>query len=154
MTSVPHRQESSRRRASICIGAFTLAQAGLLDGRRATTHWLYGRELQSRFPKIKVEVDRIFIADGPVWTSAGMTAGIDLALGLIERDLGQQAAQRTARVLVVHHRRAGGQSQHSAMLQLDAIFYRDLIALAFATQDLREPLTVELLADAARLSPR
>ena len=75
---------SARRVASICIGAFTLAQAGLLDGRRATTHWLYGRELQSRFPKINVEVDRIFIADGPVWTSAGMTAGIDLALGLLK----------------------------------------------------------------------
>jgi transcriptional regulator GlxA family with amidase domain len=83
-----------------------------------------------------------------------MTAGIDLALGLIERDLGQQAAQRTARVLVVHHRRAGGQSQHSAMLQLDAKSDRVQIALAFAKQNLREPLTVELLADAARLSPR
>ena len=100
------------------------------------------------------EMDRIFIADGPVWTSAGMTAGIDLALGLIERDLGQQAAQRTAKVLVVHHRRAGGQSQHSAMLQLDAKSDRVQIALAFAKQNLREPLTVELLADAARLSPR
>ena len=84
---------SARRVASICIGAFTLAQAGLLDGRRATTHWLYGRELQSRFPKINVEVDRIFIADGPVWTSAGMTAGIDLALGLLERDVGPEAAR-------------------------------------------------------------
>src|SRR5258707_12507442 len=73
---------SARRIASICIGAFTLAQAGLLDGRRATTHWLYSRELQSRFPKIKVEVDRIFIADGPVWTAAGMTAGIEFALSL------------------------------------------------------------------------
>src|SRR5258707_853351 len=99
---------SARRIASICIGAFTLAQAGLLDGRRATTHWLYSRELQSRFPKIKVEVDRIFIADGPVWTSAGMTAGIDLALGLVERDVGPEAARVVARALVVHHRRAGG----------------------------------------------
>jgi transcriptional regulator GlxA family with amidase domain len=99
-------------------------------------------------------MDRIVIADGPVWTSAGMTAGIDLALGLIERDLGQQAAQHTARVLVVHHRRAGGQSQHSAMLQLDAKSDRVQIALAFAKQNLRQPLTVELLADAARLSPR
>ena len=80
--------------------------------------------------------------------------GIDLALGLIERDLGKQAAQRTARVLVVHHRRAGGQSQHSAMLQLDAKSDRVQIALAFAKQNLREPLTVELLAEAARLSPR
>jgi transcriptional regulator GlxA family with amidase domain len=99
-------------------------------------------------------MDRIFIADGPVWTSAGMMAGTDLALGLIERDLGQQAAQRTARALVVHHRRAGGQSQHSAMLQLDAKSDRIQTSLAFAKQNLREPLTVEALADAARLSPR
>jgi transcriptional regulator GlxA family with amidase domain len=145
---------TTRRVASICIAAFTLAEAGILDGRRATTHWSYAEELGKRFPKITVEMDRIFIADGPVWTSAGMTAGIDLALGLIERDLGQQAAQRTARVLVIHHRRAGGQSQHSAMLQLDAKSDRVQIALAFAKQNLREQLTVELLADAARLSPR
>ena len=137
---------TTRRITSICIAAFTLAEAGILDGRRATTHWSHAEELGRRFPKITVEMDRIFIADGPVWTSAGMTAGIDLALGLIERDLGQQAAQRTARVLVVHHRRAGGQSQHSAMLQLDAKSDRVQIALAFAKQNLREPLTVELLA--------
>ena len=92
---------TTRRITSICIAAFTLAEAGILDGRRATTHWSYAEELARRFPKINVEMDRIFIADGPVWTSAGMTAGIDPALGLIERDLGQQAAQRTARVLVI-----------------------------------------------------
>ena len=130
----------------ICIAAFTLAEAGILDGRRATTHWSYAEELGRRFPKITVEMDRIFIADGPVWTSAGMTAGIDLALGLIERDLGKQAAHRHREVLVVHHRRAGGQSQHSAMLQLDAKSDRVQIALAFAKQNLREPLTVEQLA--------
>ena len=141
---------TTRRITSVCIAAFTLAEAGILDGRRATTHWLRAEELGRRFPKITVEMDRIFIADGPVWTSAG----IDLALGLIERDLGQPAAQRTARLFVVHHRRAGGQSQHSAMLQLDAKSDRVQIALAFAKQNLREPLTVELLADAARLSPR
>ena len=145
---------TTRRITSICIAAFTLAEAGILDGRRATTHWSYAEELGRRFPKIIVEMDRIFIADGPAWTSAGMTAGIDLELGLIERDLGQRATQRTAKVLVVHHRRAGGQSQHSAMLQLDAKSDRVQIALAFAKQNLREPLTVELLADAARLSPR
>ena len=145
---------TTRRVASICIGAFTLAEAGILDGRRATTHWSYAHELGKRFPKITVEMDRIFVADGPVWTSAGMTAGIDLALGLVERDLGEQATQRTAKVLVVHHRRAGGQSQHSAMLQLHAKSDRVQIALAYAKQNLREPLTVELLADAARLSPR
>ena len=145
---------TTRRVASICIAAFTLAEAGILDGRRATTHWSYAQELGKRFPKITVEMDRIFIADGPVWTSAGMTAGIDLALGLVERDLGEQVTQRAAKVLVVHHRRAGGQSQHSAMLELHAKSDRVQTALAYAKQNLREPLTIELLADAARLSPR
>ena len=145
---------STRRIASICVGAFTLAQAGLLDGRRATTHWLYGRELQSRFPKVKVEVDRIFIADGPIWTSAGMTAGIDLALGLVEKDAGPDAARVVAKALVVHHRRAGGQSQHSALLEMDAKSDRVQEALGFARRNLHEPLSVERLAQAAGLSPR
>jgi transcriptional regulator GlxA family with amidase domain len=92
-----------RRVASICIGAFILAEAGVLDGRRATTHWAFAQELERRFPKVRVEMDRIFIADGPVWTSAGMTAGIDMALGLVERDLGSDIARATARMMVVHH---------------------------------------------------
>ena len=149
-----HAVGSTRRIASICIGAFTLAETGLLDGRRATTHWLLARELQSRFPKIKVEVDRIFIADGPIWTSAGMTAGIDLALGLVERDIGAEAARLVGKMLVVHHRRAGGQSQHSALLELDAKSDRVQNALIFARRNLHEPLSVERLADAACLSPR
>jgi transcriptional regulator GlxA family with amidase domain len=98
----------SRRLASTCTGAFILAEAGLLDGRRATTHWHRARELQARFPKVKVEEDRIFIIDGPVWTSAGMTAGIDLALAMIEKDFGADVARTVARQLVVYHRRAGG----------------------------------------------
>ena len=145
---------TTRRIASICIGAFALAEAGLLDGRRATTHWAYAQELQQRFPKVRVEMDRIFVADGPIWTSAGMTAGIDLALGLIERDMGQDVARATARTMVVHHRRAGGQSQHSAMLELDAKSDRVQTALAYARKNLREPLSVEKLAEAACLSPR
>jgi transcriptional regulator GlxA family with amidase domain len=145
---------SARRIASICLGAFSLAEAGLLDGRRATTHWARAQELQQRFPKIRVEMDRIFIADGPVWTSAGMAAGIDLALGLIERDMGQDIAQATARTMVVYHRRAGGQSQHSAMLELDAKSDRVQMALAYARQNLRQPLTLGKLAEAACLSPR
>lgn len=143
---------STRRIASICLGAFTLAEAGLLDGRRATTHWACAQELQQRFPKIRVEMDRIFIADGPIWTSAGMAAGIDLALGLIERDLGQDIARATARTMVVYHRRAGGQSQHSAMLELDAKSDRVQMALAYARQNLREPLTLGKLAEAASQS--
>src|SRR5712664_1885995 len=145
---------SARRIASICIGAFTLAQAGLLDGRRATTHWLFGKELQSRFPKVSVEVDRIFIADGQVWTSAGMTAGLDMALGLVERDVGPEKTRDAARTLVLHHRRAGGQSQHSALLDLDAKSDRVQSALQFARRNLGKPLSVEELANAACLSPR
>src|SRR6266404_2548775 len=101
--------ERSRRVASTCTGAFVLAEAGLLDGRRATTHWPRARDLQARFPKVKVEEDRIFIIDGPVWTSAGMTAGIDLALAMIEKDLGADVARSVAKKLVMHQRRAGGQ---------------------------------------------
>src|SRR5882672_516734 len=103
----------SRRVASICTGAFILGEAGLLDGRRATTHWYYARELQRRFPEVKVEEDRIFIIDAPVWTSAGATAGLDLALAMVEKDLGTEVARSVAKKLVMHHRRAGGQSQHS-----------------------------------------
>ena len=94
------REDSSRRlRQPRSYGAFLLAEAGLLDGRRATTHWDRAGELQARYANVRVEEDRIFIADGPVWTSAGMTAGIDLALALIEEDLGLEAARIVARRL-------------------------------------------------------
>jgi transcriptional regulator GlxA family with amidase domain len=143
-----------RRVAATCTGAFILAEAGLLDGRRATTHWNRARELQARFPKVKVEEDRIFIIDGPVWTSAGMTAGIDLALAMIEKDLGADVARAVARKLVVYHRRAGGQSQFSALLELEPKSDRIQSALAYAKRNLDTPLTVGQLAEAAHLSPR
>jgi transcriptional regulator GlxA family with amidase domain len=143
-----------RRIASTCVGAFVLAEAGLLDGRRATTHWNRARELQSRFPKVKVEEDRIFIIDGPVWTSAGMTAGIDLALAMVEKDLGADVARAVARKLVVYHRRAGGQSQFSALLELEPTSDRIQSALTYAKRNLNTPLTVGQLAEAAHLSPR
>jgi len=144
----------TRRIASICIGAFILGEAGLLDGRRATTHWLFANELQRRYPKATVEVDRIFIADGQIWTSAGMTAGLDLALSLVERDIGAEKAREAAKVLVVHHRRAGGQSQRSTLLDLDAKSDRVQKALEYARGHLQSPLSVERLAEAACLSPR
>ncbi len=144
----------SRRVAATCTGAFVLAEAGLLDGRRATTHWDRARELQARFPKVQVEEDRIFIVDGPVWTSAGMTAGIDLALAMIEKDLGADVARAVARKLVVYHRRAGGQSQFSALLELEPKSDRIQSALAYAKRNLDKPLTVGQLAEAAHLSPR
>jgi len=146
--------QRSRRIASTCTGAFVLAEAGLLDGRRATTHWHRARELQIRFPKLKVEEDRIFIVDGQVWTSAGMTAGIDLALAMIEKDSGADVARAVARKLVVYHRRAGGQSQFSALLELEPKSDRIQRALEYAKRNLDRPLTVRQLAEAAHLSPR
>ncbi|HEY5103203.1 MAG TPA: AraC family transcriptional regulator, partial [Steroidobacteraceae bacterium] len=131
---------ASRRVAGICTGAFVLAEAGILDDRRVTTHWAFARELQGRFPKVKVEEDRIFVIDGPVWTSAGMTAGIDLALAMVEKDLGIELARRVARKLVVYHRRAGGQSQFSALLALEPKSDRIQSALTYAKRNLQKPL--------------
>jgi transcriptional regulator GlxA family with amidase domain len=145
---------SVRRIASICTGAFILAEAGLLDNRRATTHWLYANELKRRFPAITVEEDRIFIADGPIWTSAGMSAAIDLALSMVERDLGAEVSRSVARKLVLYHRRSGGQSQHSALLELQPKSDRIQAALDYAHRNLKNPLSVDELADAAHLSPR
>lgn len=107
----------SERVVSICTGAFLLAAAGLLDGRRATTHWRYAADLARRFPTVKVEPDAIYLQDGNVWTSAGVSAGMDLALALVEADHGQALALDTARALVVYLKRPGGQSQFSLPLQ-------------------------------------
>jgi len=144
----------SRRVASICTGAFVLAEAGILDGRRATTHWLYTRELQARYPKVHVEEDRIFTHDGRVWTSAGMTAGIDLSLALVEDDLGLDVARQVAKGLVVYHRRGGAQMQESALLSMAAKSDRIQTALSYARENLRSDLSVEDLAAAAHLSVR
>lgn len=144
----------SRRVASICTGAFILAEAGVLDGRRATTHWLHARDLQTRFPLVKMEEDRIFIVDGKFWTSAGMTAGIDLALAMVEKDLGAELTRSIAQKLVLYHRRAGGQSQHSVLLELEPKSDSVQTALAYAKKNLAKDLSVEQLAKAAHLSPR
>lgn len=144
----------ARRTASVCSGALLLAHAGLLDGRRATTHWRRAPSFQKRFPAIKVDPDAIFIKDGPVWSSAGITAGIDLALALIEEDLGRDVAAAAARELVVYHRRPGGQSQFSALLDLAPAGDPSARALAYAREHLAEPLSVEQLAEVVALSPR
>lgn len=143
-----------RRIAAICTGAFVLAEAGLLDGRRATTHWAHARELQWRTSRATIDEDRIFINDGPIWTSAGMTAGIDLALALVENDLGAETAKSVARKLVLYHRRGGGQSQFSSLLELAPKSDRIQSALAYAREHMHTPLSVPQLADAAHLSPR
>lgn len=149
-----HALEVSRRVAAPCTGAFILAESGLLDGRRATTHWVFARQLRERFPEVRVEEDRIFIVDGSVWTSAGMTASIDLALAMIEKDHGEDVARQVARKLVVYHRRAGGQSQFSALLELDPKSDRIQKSVNYAKANLRNVLSVDELADAAGLSAR
>lgn len=144
----------SRRVAGVCTGAFLLAEAGLLDGKSVTTHWAHARSLQERFPNIHVDDDRIFIQDGSIWTSAGMSSAIDLTLALIEDDHGADLSRSIARKLVVYHRRPGGQSQFSALLELEPRSDRVRRALVYAKEHLRNPLTVEELAEAASLSPR
>ncbi|MDQ7770720.1 helix-turn-helix domain-containing protein, partial [Serratia nevei] len=144
----------ARRIASVCTGAFILAACGLLDGKRATTHWYHAARLQQSYPRIRVDSNRIFIRDGDIWTSAGISAGIDLALALIEDDLGATLAAAVARQLVVYHRRPGGQSQYSLLLALNPSSDRMRAALSFAREHLHLPLSVADLADAACLSER
>jgi transcriptional regulator GlxA family with amidase domain len=144
----------ARRIASVCSGAFVLAAAGVLDGKRATTHWARAAELARAYPQVRVEPDRIFIRDGTVWTSAGITAGIDLALALIAEDVGEPVAKSAARQLVVYYRRPGGQSQFSALVEADRSDNRFSTVLAWAREHVDEPLPVERLADRAAMSPR
>ncbi|MBS0416203.1 MAG: GlxA family transcriptional regulator [Proteobacteria bacterium] len=145
---------ASRRIASICTGAFILAAGGLLNGRRATTHWAGARTLQRKYPAVRVEEDRIFINDGNVWTSAGMTACIDLSLAMVEADLGFEVSKAVAQKMVVYHRRTGGQSQFSAMLPLESKSDRIQLALDYAKRNLRKSLSVGELAEVANLSSR
>lgn len=144
----------SRRIVALCVGAFVLAEAGLLEGRRATTHWLHAPAFKERYPHIRLDEDRLFVADGDVWTGAGMSAGIDLALALIENDFGVDLARRVARKLVIYQRRGSEQSQLSALLELDPKSDRIQLALAYARENLTDNLSVEALAAVARLSPR
>lgn len=147
-------EAATRRLGSICTGAYALGHAGLLDGRRATTHWYRARDFQRAFPKVKLEQDRIFINDGKVWTSAGMSACLDLALAFVEQDLGGEVARSVARQLVVYHRRAGGQSQFSVMLEIQPSTDRIRAALAYARENLKRDLSVDDLAHAANLGTR
>jgi len=144
----------ARRTASVCMGAFLLAASGLLDGRRATTHWRYAPRLQALFPSIRVDGDRIFFREAGVWTSAGMTAGIDMTLAMIEEDLGREISRQVARLMVVYYRRPGGQLQHSSLLDLDPTQDRIRRVLTFAREHLTETLSVERLADVAHMSLR
>ena len=142
------------RVASVCSGAYMLAEFGLLDGRRATTHWRRTRQFLARFPKVKWEPDQIFVRDGDLWSSAGITAGIDLALAMATEDYGEEIVRQTARQLVLYHRRSGGQSQFSSLLELKAPSGRFGALLTWAREHLDAPLTVEDLAEQAGMSSR
>jgi transcriptional regulator GlxA family with amidase domain len=145
----------TRRVGSVCTGAMLLARAGLLDGRRATTHWNWCQTLIKRAPRTHVDADPIFVRDENVYTSAGVTAGMDLALALVEEDHGSRLALQVARNLVLYLRRPGGQSQFSAALSLQLTDRKPLRELeAWVLDNLHKPVTVPLLAQRVAMSPR
>jgi transcriptional regulator GlxA family with amidase domain len=151
---IRRRAAVARRVASVCTGAFVLATAGLLDGRRAVTHWRRCAEFARLFPAVHLEPDPIFVRDGNIWTSAGVTAGIDLALALVETDLGRQIALAVARQLVVFLKRPGGQAQFSETLALQHGDARFEHLHAWIADHLRADLSVAALADAVSMSER
>jgi len=151
---VRDRAVQARRVASVCTGAFILAATGLLDGRRAVTHWNYCAELARRHPRIAVDPDPIFIQEGQIFTSAGVTSGIDLALTLVEQDLGREIALEVARELVVFLKRPGGQNQFSAALDLQSSDDRFASLHQWILTNLREPLSLRDLARKAGMSER
>jgi transcriptional regulator GlxA family with amidase domain len=146
---------SARRTASVCTGAFLLAAAGVLDGRRATTHWASAAELAARYPKVNVDPEPIFTRDGSIWTSAGVTAGMDLALALVEEDLDREAALTIARHLVLFLRRPGNQSQFSVTLSAQQPAREPLREVQrHVIEHPADDLSVEALAESAHMSPR
>jgi transcriptional regulator GlxA family with amidase domain len=151
---VRERSRQASRIASICTGAFLLAASGVLDGRRAATHWQHCAELARRFPAVHVESDPIFVRDGSVWTSAGVTAGIDLALALVEEDLGRTVALSVARYLVVFLKRPGGQAQFSEALSLQAAEDKFGSLHGWISKHLAEDLSLPTLASHAGMSER
>jgi transcriptional regulator GlxA family with amidase domain len=155
LASVRRLAARSRRVAGVCTGAFVLAAAGLLDGRRATTHWAFCERLAQRYPSVHVDPEPIYVRDGRIFTSAGVTAGIDLALALVEADLGPEAALTIARWLVLFLRRPGSQRQFSAHLR-GQMAERDGLrrAQGHIADHLDRDLSVEVLADLAAMSPR
>jgi transcriptional regulator GlxA family with amidase domain len=144
-----------RRLGSVCTGAFLLAAAGLLNGRRATTHWMYAQELADRYPKVTVDPNPVWVQDGNVYTSAGVTAGMDLALAMVEEDHGTELALQVARSLVLFLRRPGGQAQFSVSLSGQATERKSLLELqVWMAENLNGDLSVESLAARSAMSPR
>ena len=151
---VQNSAQAARRTGSICSGTYVLAAAGLLEGRRATTHWSRSADFKRRFPNVRLEPDRIFIRQGNLWTSAGISAGIDLSLAMIEQDLGEPLARRVAQQMVVYYRRPGGQSQFSALLDLERTEGRFSELIEHVRGTLRRRHSVADLAARACMSPR
>lgn len=146
--------ERSRRTCSVCSGSFLLAAAGLLEGRRATTHWRRSEGFSKLYPQTQLEADRIYVRDGKFWTSAGITAGIDLALALVEEDLGEEVARAAARELVIHQRRHGGQSQFSVMQDVKLASGKFDHLIGWIRQNLSSDIRVDRMAEEAGMSPR
>src|SRR5450631_2331508 len=146
--------QQARRTTSVCSGSYLLAAAGLLDGKRATTHWSRAADFARKFPLVRVDPDCIFVNDGCIWTSAGISAGIDLSLALIEHDLGEAVARRTAQQLVVYYRRPGGQSQFSALLDMERVNGRFAALLDHVRSRLQRRHSVAELAQHVCMSPR
>jgi transcriptional regulator GlxA family with amidase domain len=151
---IREQAQTARRLCSVCSGTYLLAAAGILGGRRATTHWRHTEHFARTFPNVKLEPDQIYVRDGNVWTSAGVTAGIDLSLALIGEDLGEPVAKRVAQELVVFHRRPGGQTQFSALLEIEQSDGRFAELLAWVRAHFQETISVERLAARANMSPR
>lgn len=154
LTFIRDLSQKARRVASVCSGAYLLASAGLLNGRKATTHWRRSADFKRRFPDVSLDEDRIYVNDGNLWTSAGISAGIDLSLALIADDLGEQIARHVARQLVVYYRRPGGQSQYSALLDMGMGDGRFAGLLDYIRSNLEKRLSVCDLADQTCMSPR
>jgi transcriptional regulator GlxA family with amidase domain len=144
-----------RRLGSVCVGSFLLAEAGLLNGRRATTHWKFGEELTRRYPKVRVVTEPIWVRDGNIYTSAGISAGIDLALAWVEEDCGNAIASEVARELVLFLRRPGGQAQISVSLAAQAKEMKSIQELqVWIAENLRQQLSLSILADRVAMSVR
>ncbi|MBW4796020.1 GlxA family transcriptional regulator [Pseudomonas tolaasii] len=144
----------TRRLAATCSGTFFLAQAGLLDGLRATTHWFFAAEFRARYPKVHLDESRLFVVDGSIWTSAGMTAGIDQALAMVEADLGAEVARAVSKNFLLQSRRAAGQPQCSVLLDMEQKTDRIQAAMSYMRNNLHRALPLSELADAAHLSLR
>jgi transcriptional regulator GlxA family with amidase domain len=152
---VQSQAKQTRRIASVCTGAYGIAPTGLLDGRKVTTHWRFAQDFAARFPKLEVQANSLYVKDGVFYTSAGITAGIDLSLALIEEDFGPRVALEVARELVVYLKRSGGQEQYSAPLQFQSEAEDRLADVAaWIANNLSENLGVERLAERAKVCPR